>query len=83
MLARIPGRLTDAIAEFEAALRLNPDSEAAHYNLALALAKVPGRSQEAIPHLEFVLRARPDLVAARQLLERLQGSGNPPKRGKL
>jgi tetratricopeptide (TPR) repeat protein len=83
VLARIPGRLPDAIAEFEAALRLNPDSEAAHYNLALALAKVPGRSQEAIPHLEFVLRARPDLVAARQLLERLQASGNRSGRGKL
>ena len=38
MLAR-QGALPEAIAEYEIALRLDPDSPQAHYNLGLALAE--------------------------------------------
>jgi tetratricopeptide (TPR) repeat protein len=67
--------MPEAIAEYEAALRGNPDSVEAHYNLGLALAKMPGRSAQAIAHLEAALRLRPDLQFAREVLARLRPSG--------
>ena len=73
----MPGRLPDAIAEFEAALRIAPDSAEAHHNLGIALLQIPGRQQDAIAELEMALRIRPDPVGQQvvdQLLkERLPG----------
>ena len=43
-LAGIPGRAPDAIAEYKAALRINPNYTDAHNNLGLALAGIPERS---------------------------------------
>jgi len=66
--------MPEAISEYQAALRSDPNLAEAHYNLGLALAKMPGRSAEAIAHLEAALRLRPDLQYAREVLARLKRS---------
>jgi len=59
------GRLPDAIAQFEEALRLKPDFEEAHNNLGDAFLRIPGRSKDAIAQYEEALRLRPDFFQAR------------------
>jgi tetratricopeptide (TPR) repeat protein len=61
-LAQLPGRLPEAIARYEEALRLQPAYAKAHHNLALALVKMPGRLPDAIAHYEEALRLQPDLA---------------------
>jgi len=63
-LAKLPGRLPEAVANYEESLRLNPDNAEAHNNLGLALAGLPGRAPEAIAHYEAALRLRPDNAEA-------------------
>jgi tetratricopeptide (TPR) repeat protein len=65
--------MADAIAHYEAAVRINPDLPEAHYVLGLALLKLSGRTPEAISHLESVVRLRPD-SEAQQLLDRLRAT---------
>jgi tetratricopeptide (TPR) repeat protein len=60
----MPGRLPEAIAEYQAALRSEPDRPAVHYNLANALAQTPGRLPEAIAEYQAALRSDPDFVEA-------------------
>jgi tetratricopeptide (TPR) repeat protein len=55
----MPGRLNDAIAQFEEALRLRPDDAYAHYNLGTAWLKAPGRLDDAIAQFEEALRLEP------------------------
>jgi tetratricopeptide (TPR) repeat protein len=62
--AETPGRLADAIAEFEAALRLKPGYFRAHYNLGTILMEVPGREAEAIVHLQRAVELQPDSIEA-------------------
>jgi tetratricopeptide (TPR) repeat protein len=52
------GRLPEAIAQYEEALRLVPGYDDPHYNLGNALAK-SGRVEEAIDHYRTALRVRP------------------------
>ncbi|MGD1032034.1 MAG: tetratricopeptide repeat protein [Opitutaceae bacterium] len=59
-LAKIPGRMPDAIAHYERALRLKPDYAEAHNNLGIALDAV-GRTQEAIAQVEEALRLGLDM----------------------
>jgi tetratricopeptide (TPR) repeat protein len=61
--SKIPGRLDDAIAQFEKALRLNPNLAETHNNLGNAL-KDGGRTKEAIAQYEAALRLQPDLAVA-------------------
>jgi Flp pilus assembly protein TadD len=49
------GRTPEAIAQFEAALRLNPNLAQVHLNLAIALESA-GRSSEAAAHVEAARR---------------------------
>jgi tetratricopeptide (TPR) repeat protein len=63
-LSEMPGRLPDAIAQYEVALRISPDLAEAHNNLALALAQLPGRLPDAIAEYEAALRITPDYVQA-------------------
>ena len=53
------GRVSEAIAELERALRLDPSSAASHNNLGIVLAGA-GRFEEAKRHYEAVLRAQPE-----------------------
>jgi tetratricopeptide (TPR) repeat protein len=62
--AETPGRLPDAIAAYEAALRIKPDYFRAHYNLGTVLLDVPGREQDAIVHLRRAVEIQPDSVEA-------------------
>ena len=58
--SEMPGRLNDAITEYETALRLKPDYAGAHDNLGVAWSKLPGRLPDAIAQLEAALRLQPD-----------------------
>ena len=58
-----PGRTSEAIAQFEEALRLKPDYAEAQSNIGSALAHA-GRTSEAIAHLEEALRLKPDYPEA-------------------
>ena len=60
VLFKIPGRLPEALVNFEAALRLKPDFAEAHFNRGNGLAKTPGRLPEAITEYETALRLRPN-----------------------
>ena len=40
--AGIPGRLNDAVTQYQAALRLQPNYHEAHYNLGVAWSQIPG-----------------------------------------
>jgi protein O-mannosyl-transferase len=62
-LSKIPGRLDDAIARYEEALRLNPNLAQAHNNLGKAL-NDEGRTRDAIAQYEDVLRLNPGLAVA-------------------
>jgi tetratricopeptide (TPR) repeat protein len=62
--SKMPGRLNDAIAQYEAALRLQPDYAEAHNNLGLAWAQMPGRLNDAIAQYEAALRLKPDSAEA-------------------
>jgi tetratricopeptide (TPR) repeat protein len=57
------GYASDAIEQFEQALRLNPDFAEAHNNLGLALTRT-GQVSEAIRHYERALQIKPDYAEA-------------------
>ena len=61
---RVPGRIDEAIAEYEKALSLNPGDADAHYDLACGLARISGRLQDAIVEYEDAVRLRPEFAAA-------------------
>jgi tetratricopeptide (TPR) repeat protein len=57
-LAQTPGRIKEAIAQFEDALRERPDYAEAHYNLGSAFSRVPGRQDDSIAQYEDALRLK-------------------------
>ena len=61
-LSHTPGRLSDAIVEYQAALRIDAAYPEAHNNLGNALSQVPGRLTDAVAEYEAALRIRPDLA---------------------
>jgi tetratricopeptide (TPR) repeat protein len=63
-LAKTPSRIPEAIANYEAALRIDPDSAETHDNLGSALLEVPGRLPDAIAEFEAALRIKPGLAEA-------------------
>ena len=60
MLARAPDGLPEALAHFEAAVRLKPDNAEMHNHLGSVLARIPGRQAEAIAEYETALRLSPN-----------------------
>jgi len=56
--------LSDAIAEYDEAVRLQPDYGEAHNNLGVVLAQMPGRLDDAIAQYEMALRLKPDSAQA-------------------
>jgi tetratricopeptide (TPR) repeat protein len=73
LLSQIPGRIPDAIAEYEAALRFRPDYAEGHYDLGVVLSRLPGRLPEALSHLETSLRLKPD-PGLRLAIDRLRAA---------
>jgi len=63
-LAKIPGRTSDAIAQFEEAIRLRPDLAEAHNNLATLLSGLPERLNDAIAQYQEAIRLEPDFAEA-------------------
>jgi tetratricopeptide (TPR) repeat protein len=61
---RMRDRQPEAIGEYQAALRIEPDFVEAHNNLANTLARIPGRLPEAISEYQAALRIRPDRAEA-------------------
>jgi protein O-mannosyl-transferase len=64
ILLQFPGRLSDAIAQFETALSIKSDYAQAHGNLGLALSQIPGKSADAIAEYQSALRIKPDFAEA-------------------
>jgi len=61
---KMPGRLNEAVAQYEEALRIRPDSAEAHANLGDALSTMPDRLDDAVAQYEASLRLRPDSAEA-------------------
>ncbi len=59
-LENLPGRVPEAIALYEEALRLDPDYADAHVNLGYVLGKTPGRLNDAIAENAAAARLEPD-----------------------
>ena len=68
----VPGRLNEAIAEYEEALRLRPDIAQIHLNLAIALLELPGQTHEAALHLRAALRLEPGNSQAHDILSTIE-----------
>ena len=64
LFAEMPARLPDAIAEYQAALRIKPDYAEAHVNLGFALSRTPGRLSDAIAEYQSALKIKPDYAEA-------------------
>jgi tetratricopeptide (TPR) repeat protein len=62
--SKVPGRLQDAIAQYETALRLQPEDAEAHNNLGVAWSHLPGRRNDAAAQYEAALRLQPDYAEA-------------------
>jgi len=62
--SKIPGRLDDAIAQYQEALRLKPDIAETRTNLGKAWAETPGRLDDAVAQFEEALRLDPDYADA-------------------
>jgi protein O-mannosyl-transferase len=62
--SKLPGRLDDAIAQYQEALRLRPDIAETHTNLGSAWSKMPGRQDDAIAQYEEALRLDPTYADA-------------------
>jgi tetratricopeptide (TPR) repeat protein len=58
----MPGRLPDAIAQYEQALCLRPDDAETHNNLGVAFSQMRGRLKDAIAQFEETLRLKPDFA---------------------
>jgi Flp pilus assembly protein TadD len=70
-LVQTPGRLGEAIVEYQKTLRIKPDDAQAHNGLGVALTQTPGRLPEAIAHFQAALRLQPDYAEARNNLARV------------
>ena len=74
-LERSPGRLPDAIREYQAALRINPAYTEAHFNLGDALPQIPGRSAEAVAEYRAAARPKPDYASLANQRIRMLAAG--------
>jgi protein O-mannosyl-transferase len=63
-LSKSPARLSEAIAEYQEALRIAPQFAVSHNYLGNALVKVPGRLAEAGAEFQAALRLDPELADA-------------------
>jgi tetratricopeptide (TPR) repeat protein len=74
------GRIDEAVAQREEALRLAPESATVHNNLGETLVGIPGRLDEAISQFEEALSLRPDYAEAdNNLGNALDAEGRTPE----
>ena len=71
----MPGRLPDAITEFETALRLAPNYAQAHNDLGVVLLYVPQRRADAVAEFRAALAINPNDPLAQS---NLQGAISQP-----
>jgi tetratricopeptide (TPR) repeat protein len=64
ILVKLPNRLPDAIAQYETALQIDPNSAETHNNYGHALLKIPGRLSDAIAQFKTALQLDPDSAKA-------------------
>ena len=64
ILSNLPGQLDEAAAEYQAALRVNPNVPEVHYNLGLVWSRMPERLTDAAAEYEAALRLKPDYADA-------------------
>lgn len=64
------GRYSEAVLQYQAALKTNADDEDLHYNLAIAYARL-GRTNEAVREYEAALKIFPDYAAVHNNLGNL------------
>jgi tetratricopeptide (TPR) repeat protein len=57
--SKMPGRLDDAVAQYQEALRLKPDIAETHTNLGSAWSMMPGKLDDAIAQFQEALRLDP------------------------
>lgn len=69
--SKIPGRMDDAIAQYQEALRLKPDIAETHTNLGKAWTAVAGRQADAAAEFETALRYDPKYADAHFYLANL------------
>ncbi len=78
--SKLPGRLDDAVAQYQEALRLKSDIAEIHTNLGSALAQMPGRLDDAIAQFREALRLDPKYPDAHfYLANALVQSGRIPE----
>jgi Flp pilus assembly protein TadD len=65
------GKPVKAVEPLNEALRLNPSSATAHYDLGMVLLKL-GKTEESIPHFSAAIRLKPDWALPRENLKRAQ-----------
>jgi tetratricopeptide (TPR) repeat protein len=63
-LAKIPGKMPQAIDEFREAIRIHPNYADAHNDLGVALMGMPGMLNEAIQEFGDAIQSRPDFAEA-------------------
>ena len=63
-LSHVPGELSRAVAEYQAAIRIHPDYADAHNDLGIALGTLQGGLDEAAHEFREALRIRPDFAEA-------------------
>jgi tetratricopeptide (TPR) repeat protein len=79
VLTHIPGCETEAVAQCEAAVKLEPCTAGYHSELGSALANVPGRERDAIAEYRTALRIKPDSADTHNnLAMSLQDAGDFP-----
>jgi len=78
--SKIPGKLDDAVAQYQEALRLKPDIAETHTNLGSALSTMPGRLDDAVAQYQEALRLDPKYPDAHfYLANALVQSGRIPE----
>jgi len=60
-----PDRAGEALAHYEAVVRIDPGHFRAHYNAGTLLMDLPGRQPDALRHLERAVQIQPDNAEAR------------------
>jgi tetratricopeptide (TPR) repeat protein len=63
-LTTMPGRMNDAVEEFQAAIRIRPDHTKAHMNLGNVWLQTPGRLTDAIAEYDAALQLEPNYPPA-------------------